>query len=87
MNREQFMTCTRAYFPDAPFYSLTNSDGMALQVTFRHNTIIPFCIKVYYYLHNEVVDVYAGGYKFADLSEEKLLMLLKRLNTNIWRVV
>ena len=87
MNREQFMTCVRAYFPDAPFCSLTNTDGMALQVTFRHNTMMPFCIKVYYYLHNEEVDVHAGGHKMADLSEKELLRLLKRLNTNSWRAV
>ena len=86
MNREQFMTCLRAYFPGAPIVSLVNSDGKALQVTFRHNTMMPFCIKVYYYLHNGEVDVYAGGYKIADLPEAKLLRLLKRLNTNSWRV-
>lgn len=88
MDREHFIICIRAYFPEAQVsYSVRKVDGRyvnAQDIYFYHRSKMPFQVSILNFYENGMTKLYNHSRTVPTLSEKNLLNYLRYLNNTGW---
>lgn len=87
MDTEHFMTCIRAYFPEARVSYLVFKDGWyvnAQDIWFFHKSRMPFQVSILNFYENGRTEVNNHSRTVHTVSEKKLLNYLRYLNNTGW---
>jgi hypothetical protein len=88
MDREHFITCIRAYFPEAQVsYSVRKVDGRYVnaQAIYLYNSSkVPFQISILNFYENGRTELYNHSRTVPIISEKKLLNYIRYLNNTGW---
>lgn len=88
MNTEHFMTCIRAYFPEAQMaYSVRKLAGCyvnAQDIWFFHKSKMPFQVSILNFYEDGRTQLSDHSRTVPSLSEKKLLDYLRYLNNTGW---